>query len=49
MSQISSRVFAPTTAQSRRSPAYSRSAAGIVIRPCLSGSSSDALAKKTRL
>ena len=48
-SQISRRVLAPMTVQSRVSAAYSRNAGGIVIRPCLSGVSSEALAKNTRL
>src|SRR5439155_9673646 len=48
-SQISTRVLAPITTSSRSSPPYSRRCAGIVTRPCLSGTSSCALAKNTRL
>ena len=48
-SQISNRVLAPMTTQSHCRPAYLRRLCGIVRRPCLSGVSSDALAKKTRL
>src|SRR6478736_122753 len=48
-SQISARVPAPMTASSLPSPAYSRSAGGIVTRPCLSGTSSEAPERKTRM
>jgi hypothetical protein len=42
-------VFAPITTQSFVSPAYWRSWAGIVTRPCRSGISCEALAKNTLL
>jgi hypothetical protein len=48
-SQISTRFITPITTTSLLSEAYSRSIGGIVIRPCLSGFSSDAPAKRKRV
>ena len=48
-SQISARLPAPITASSRSRPAYERRDAGMVMRPCLSGTSSYAPERKTRM